>query len=246
MTPALNVADNVRERESLRKMSLIDPTQKEIMEEQKAFLKGKSLKYKLSYFAEYYLKGTIVAIIILICLISLVRTMMNNKDHDLYVLFINSVGNLEASEFEDIAGTNKDKSEIVFDDSLYIDLSANDNASYLSLQKWVALMAAGDCDVMLADFPTMSNYASQGFYMDLREAFSPEELNALGDRVIWSDIYDEDGNPTGETYPSMIDVTDSARLNSVPVFLLDKVVFTIAASTERLDTAKLFFDYINN
>ena len=172
--------------------------------------------------------------------------MMNNKDHDLYVLFINSVGNLEASEFEDIAGTNKDKNEIVFDDSLYIDLSANDNASYLSLQKWVALMAAGDCDVMLADFPTMSNYASQGFYMDLREAFSPEELNALGDRVIWSDILDEDGKPTGETYPSMIDVTDSARLNSVPVFLLDKVVFTIAASTERLDTAKLFFDYINN
>lgn len=227
-------------------MSLIDPTQKEIIEEQKAFLKGKPLKYKLSYFAEYYLKGTVIAIIILICIISLIRTMLNNKDHDLYVLFINSVGNLESEEFEDIAGTDKSKNEVVFDDSLYIDLTSNDSSSYLSLQKWVALMAAGDCDVMLADFATMSNYASQGFYMDLREAFSPEELNALGDRVIWSDILDEDGNPTGESLPLMIDVTESARLNSVPVFLLDKVVFTIAASTERLDTAKLFFDYINN
>ena len=227
-------------------MSLIDPTQKEIMEEQKAFLKGKSLKYKLSYFAEYYLKGTIVAVIILICIISLIRTMMNNKEHDLYVLMINSVGNLEASEFEDIAGTDKSKHEIVFDDSLYIDLSTNDSASYLSVQKWVALMAAGDCDVMIADFGTMSNYASQGFYMDLRDAFTEEQLRALGNRVIWSDIYDEDGKPTGETVPYMIDVTHSARLNSVPVFLLDKVVFTIAATTDKLDTAKLFFEYINN
>ena len=227
-------------------MSLIDPTQKEIMDEQKAFLKGKSLKYKLSYFAEYYLKGTIVALIILICLISLIRTMLNNKDHDLYVLLINSIGNLESEEFEDIAGTDRSKSEVVFDDSLYIDLTANDSASYLSVQKWVALMAAGDCDVMLADFGTMANYASQGFYMDLRDVFSSEELNALGDRVIWSDIYDEDGNPTGETLPLMIDVTQSSRLNSVPVFILDKVVFTIAATTDKPDTAKLFFDYINN
>ena len=227
-------------------MSLIDPTQKEIMDEQKAFLKGKSLKYKLSYFAEYYLKGTIVALIILICLISLIRTMLNNKDHDLYVLLINSIGNLESEDFEDIAGTDKSKSEVVFDDSLYIDLTANDSASYLSVQKWVALMAAGDCDVMLADFGTMANYASQGFYMDLRDVFSSEELNALGDRVIWSDIHDEDGNPTGETLPLMIDVTQSSRLNSVPVFILDKVVFTIAATTDKPDTAKLFFDYINN
>ena len=59
----LRFYDNVLRRK-LTNMKLLDPTQKEIINEQKEYLKGKSFKYKLYYYKQYYIVPTIVILAI--------------------------------------------------------------------------------------------------------------------------------------------------------------------------------------
>ncbi len=232
-------------RRKLTNMKLLDPTQKEIINEQKEYLKGKSFKYKLDYYKQYYLIPTIVIIAVAIGLFSIIRSVVTAKDNAANVLFINAYQAPDAAEFEAYLGIDTKKYQVTYDETIKIIEDAMDNATYVSLQKWIAVIAANDCDVMLGDAPTLNKYEISSFYMDLRDFLSEEELNALGDRVIWGNIYDSDQNPTGETAPLYIDVTDSKVLNDNYCYPeVEKVLYSVAVNTKRPENAKLFLDYL--
>lgn len=225
-------------------MGIIDPTQKEIIEEQKAYLKGKSLKYKLSYYAQYYLAGTIAAVIILVVLIMLIKTYIDNKPNALYAVYLNSINTPEVEEFIDYAGIDTSKNQVTYDETISINVDTADQNSYVGVQKLFAIITAKEGDVMLGDFKTMCSYASSSFYMDLRDIYSEAELEALGDRVVWDWIYDDEGNPTSEKAPQYIDISDSKVLYDNLCYAHKELLISFFGNTERIEMGKTFVDYL--
>ncbi|MCQ2520132.1 MAG: hypothetical protein MJ107_06340 [Lachnospiraceae bacterium] len=224
-------------------MGIIDPTQKEIMDEQKAYLKDKGLKYKLAYFKDYYLKGVLIILVFVFIAGSLLKACIDKKPNGIYVIFLNCLNTPDSNEFAAYAGIDTKELLVNYDTSVTIS-ETNDNASYISAQKWFAVMAAADDDVMIGDYALMERYEEASFFADLRTIYSEEELAAFGDRVVWGDICDSDGNPTGEKAPFFFEVTDSEVLNTNFCFVQEKVYLGIAPNAPRVDAAKLFVKYI--
>ena len=225
-------------------MHLIDPTQKEIMAEQKEYLKGKGLKYKLEYFAEYYLKTTLIILAFLALIVSIVVTIATKKETKCQAVFINCIKAPDQDEFAAYAGIDTKEYEVIFDGAYYIRVDMADSSSYINLQKLVALITAKDVECIVGDYNTVYGYAASEFYGDLRDFFTGEELSALGDKVIYYYFVDEEGNLPGKTAPLFIDVTDSPILKKNDSFGEDRVLLTFAITTQRPTEARQFFDYL--
>ena len=225
-------------------MKFSDPTQQEIREEQKAYLKGKGFKYKFDYFVEYYLKGLLIILVFVIIIISAAVSIIRNKDTACQVIFVNAMNAPDEDEFAEYLGIDTDEYQVVLDTGYIISTSSADNTSYVNLQKLAANMAAKDVEVLLGDYDTIYGYAASDFYADLRNYFTDEELEALGDRVVYYDYMDEDGNLTGESAPLFIDVTDAPKLVENNCFVCDRVLLGFASNTQRPEAAMAFYNYI--
>lgn len=225
-------------------MSFFDPTQKQVRKEQKEFLKDKPFKYKLKYFFDYYLIDVAVIGVFAIIIGSLIYTSLSHKDVASEILFINSINEPDPSGFAEYLGIDDKKEEVIFDGSMYINIDGSDTTSYVNVQKWFALIAAGDVDVMIGDRTTMYHYGNSEFFTDLRDLFTKEELAALGDRVVWYDLEDGDGNKTGESAPYYIDITDSPYLNNNLIYMGAETYLTFAVNSKRPEVQRKFFEYI--
>ncbi len=225
-------------------MGIIDPTQKEIIEEQKAFLKGKSFKYKFEYFMDYYFKFTLAIIAIIVVVILLIRTYVNRKPAGLYAVFINGVNSPLEQEFADYSGMDTSKERVAYDTTMFIDLNNQSQSVLVSSQKLFALVSAGDADVILGDQIVMEAYSTSSFYSDLRDLYTEEELNALGDKVVWGYLFDANGDATGEMAPLFIDVTDSIVLNANDCFYPITIYLSFSANSKHVERSKQFVDYL--
>lgn len=233
-------------------MSFIDPTQKQIMEEQKAFLEGKSFKYKLEYFVTYYLKTVLIIAGAIALVISIIVSIATRKESAGHIIMINSFGQFDTEAFADYVGIDKNKSEITVETECYINPSGSDRESYDNLQRIVAIISAKDAEVIVGDLSTVYSYATSDFFADLNDYFSKEELEALGDKVICYEPLDENDQPTGESIPVFIDITDAPKIVSGGYYyyhsLLDepeRIVFAIVCNTQLPETAMKFYEYIN-
>lgn len=118
--------------------------------------------------------------------------------------------------------------------------SSEDN--YNSMLLLVARVEGRLLDYMILDDFAMEYYIIQDVYLDLREFFTPEELEALGDRVITA-------RAEGETdaWAVAVDITDlpftqdNIRLKNED----DRVYFALSGSTQRLDMCRDAWEYIN-
>lgn len=226
-------------------MQLIDETQKEIREEQKQYLKGKSFKYKFQYFVEYYLKIVIGVCLVMAFIISIIVTVVSAKDNAVQVIFVNATHVPDTEAFAEENAIDTSKYDVTFDNNYYIDISAADEDSYIYLQKIVAIVASKDGDGLVGDYDTLYYLAGNEFYGDLRDYFTEEELDALGDKVIWYDYKDDDGNPTGVSAPILIDVSDSQLLKDSDSYPEGtRIVYGIITNTPRPEMAKKFYEYL--
>ncbi|MCQ2524697.1 MAG: hypothetical protein MJ123_10205 [Lachnospiraceae bacterium] len=214
----------------------------EIKEQQKT-LKGKSFKYKWEYFLEYYKWATIAVIIAAIAIFSFIKGVVTAKHDAFYAICVNAITMPSSDAFSEYIEIDTKKEKVVFDTTYsMIDEGGNQN-SYLSLQKMVANIAAGTADVIIGDLDVLQTLAPNEFFADLRNYFSEDELNALGDKVIYSQLKDDDGNLIGEEIPLIINVTDSPLLNSYPFFVYDEG-FGIIANTSRPERCKKFYNFL--
>ena len=153
----------------------------EIREQQKK-LKGQGFKAHLEYFWEYYKIHTIVALIVIIFIITFTRDLLNNKPYAIYSMFINAAGletqDLIQSGYAEYAGIDMNKETILADTSAGFSLANMDNSTVATSEKIMAVMAAKELDVIVADTNTFGHYSALDTYADLREIYSAEELAA--------------------------------------------------------------------
>lgn len=217
--------------------------QQEIREEQKAYLKGKSLKYKLSYFKEYYLKATLIGLAVLAGIISIIYTTTHQKDEVCSVIMVNSVGTPSEEAFGEYLGIDTAKERVFFDNTYYVTQDETNTSSYTSLEKLFAVIAAKGADAILADYDNMFSYCAGGLFGDLRDYFSEEELAALGDKVYYGQV-EEDEGVLSDPIPIGIDVTDAPGLKDPLCFVNDKIFFAVIVNTEHPENAVSLYRYI--
>jgi len=247
----------------------------EIRQQQKK-LKGQGFKAHWDYFWEYYKIHTIVAVIIVIFLVTFIRDITNKKPYALYAMFINNQG-LETQEylqngFINEAGIDTNTEAVLVDTASNYLSNSIDSAAVATSEKIMALLAAKELDVMVADDQVLYHYAAQETFMDLRDVLSADELKKLDENnqimyvdqgyidylaseeysdYITTGKYDEnfediipDKSQMDDPIPAGIILDNSEALTACGAYTDKTPTAAIAVNTQRVDKAREFIEYL--
>ncbi len=153
---------------------------------QRQKLKGQGFKAHWEYFWEYYKIHTIVAIIVLIFVVVTIRDIASKKPYALYTIMVNNMG-METQDilqdgFMKYAEIDTSSQAVLVDTASNYLSSSMDNTVIATSEKIMALLAAHELDVMVANDSVLYHYATQDTFMDMRDYYSADELKELEDK----------------------------------------------------------------
>ncbi len=177
------------------------------IKEQQQKLKGQGFKAVAAYIWDYYKVHFIVAVVAILIIISLVRTLVNNSRPEyINVMVLNATYDLSAGgeglekQLASYAGVDTKTTRLSFDTtSSYAGTDSPDSGSMAVNLKILAQFQAQTLDVMIAPQEVIEEYAPTGGYGDLREYISEEELHKLeadGFEILTVNVYGKD-TPVG-------------------------------------------------
>ena len=159
-------------------------------------LAGKTPKEKFQYFWEYYRIPTLVTILVAAFAANLIYTIVTAKDSALSVLFINGYSEMDTeafmSGFDEYAQIDTKEYSTSLEMNFTIQEEATDQYTMANVQKLMALVAAKELDVIMADTSTFTNYAEPGYFCNLNEVLPQELIDKYQDRFFYYDIPDDD------------------------------------------------------
>jgi len=212
--------------------------------EQNAKLKNASLKDKLAYFKEYYLKTTIVVIICGVMVAYLAYCILTApSDTAFAAYFYNDTGDSSNTELIDgfIEYMNIDTKE----HEAYIDTTMNymPNAGsydvYMSLEKSMAVISTCELDVIVGDTATLDYYAKAECLHDITTILPDDLLTQFEDK-----LYYAKSGESGELIPVGVYVTDSPKLNQYYYYVGQEPVLGFVINSNSIDNAIAFLRYI--
>lgn len=212
--------------------------------EQNAKLKDATLKEKLAYFKEYYLKTTIVVVIVAIFVGHLAYTMITApSDSAFAAFFFNDLGDSSNTELIDgfVAYQNIDTKK----HDAYIDMTMDyfpDNGTpetYMALQKSMAVISTGELDIIVGDTNTIDYFSRGECVHDVTEVL-PDDLLALFEDKIY---YTEFGE-NKELIPAGIYVTDAPKLNPYYGYAGLEPILSFVINSNSIDNAIAFLRYL--
>lgn len=212
--------------------------------EQHMKMKDKSFKEKLHYFWYYYHNHTIITLVSVIVLGSLIFSIASRKDTAFHAIFVNGFFDgddaAEAANLCEYLELDTDKYEAVLDFNFILDFQAMDQYTASNFQKFTAVIAAGDLDVVLMNEEIWDQYGVQDYFMDLSEVLPPEMLEKYEDLFVYQDIPSDN---KGE-YPTAIKVTDAPYLSSKVMYGTRDVYFAVLGNARNIDTSVRFLEYL--
>lgn len=159
--------------------------------EERAQIKNQPFKKKLNYFWTYYKWFVIVGVIVIILIVSGIRSYLDKKEFALYGVCLNAFPLYEeidplAAGFEEFAVINTDKYNVSFNSTLTLTDQMDQNGVNAT-QFITVYIAAKDLDVAVMDPIRFSKYAYQETYLDLRELLDADMLENLSDKLYYVD-----------------------------------------------------------
>jgi len=115
--------------------------------------------------------------------------------------------------------------------------STEDN--YTASMILLARVTSGDLDYIILDKFAMEYYITQDVYLDLREFFTPEELEELGPRVIYARQEDET-----ESWAVAVDISDLPFVQE-NIGTEKQIYFALSGSTKKLDICRDMWNYLH-
>lgn len=215
----------------------------------KADLATMNTKEKLNHLWTYY-KGTLVILAILIALGSIIVTSCRNRNTVTLLTGIGINVNLtdegrqyvEDGYFPRVSqgGLEKVSYSEVHQDSFTN--TATLEESYMGLMSLLALATTEELDYMLMDQTALTNMLPHNIYMDLRNFFTEAELEALGEKVVWMEMGDEEAGYT--LTPVAVDISDTEFAKTATKYG-GKVFFSVVINTPRSETVRDFWTYLH-
>ncbi len=226
-------------------MKSVTPTFRELL----AILKPMSWKARLDYLWTYYKIVPIVLVCLLAVLSTVVTSIQNSKVETLHsgVLFGVSVSEEGAKALSDdllvlLEGNGEDQ-VVNYQTLSYMegndpaDLQANQSTT----MQLIARLTARDVDYVIFTEGSYKNYVHpDGYYEDLRRVLTAQQMEALSDRLVWTEKYEDI-----ESYPVALDISDTEFAkccNRVG----EKLYLVIPIANPNVDRSPLFVDYLLN
>ncbi len=116
------------------------------------------------------------------------------------------------------------------------------NSSYSSVMNTVSMVSSGMLDYLLMSEDALTFFMTQDIFLDLTEFFTTDELEALGDKVIYLQLVDDDGATMSRT-PVAINISNIPFVQDC----LDPVedcYFSLSATSGQLENCRIFWDYL--
>lgn len=166
----------------------------EILAETKK-IKDMTPKQKWEYFLEYYKWWAIGIVVGIICLISMIKDIVNSRQDAFYMVMINAGMDAVyedptkewANELELTLGINQKKYQVSIDPNLTLTNNMDSQMDYSSMEKIMALAGARSLDVMVANTAIFEFYAQSDFYYKLEDILTPEQYERLKPYFYYTD-----------------------------------------------------------
>ncbi|MCC8067244.1 MAG: hypothetical protein LIO94_09125 [Clostridiales bacterium] len=206
-------------------------------------LRSLSWKDRLVYVWDYY-KLQMVIVIAVIAVINIAVTIYKNSQIDtlisIYMVNCNSY-DVDAdeltSDFTDYIGGIGQKEEIELDTTIILDDEDTSNYGMAYQMKFSAVISGQMADVILMDADKYEEYAGWGYFEDLRDVLSEEQLEKWEDRLICLE------NSEGDSVPCALDLTDAAVVEKSGLYS-DTVYGGIVYGSEHLELSLTFFEWM--
>ncbi|WP_022757000.1 hypothetical protein [Butyrivibrio fibrisolvens] len=154
-------------------------------------VRKKGFKAMASYFWDYYKVPTAVIIIIALFSFYLIRDMASNLPYGFYAMMINSTmhpdGEVIGEDFARYAGIDTSSYNVLIDTNQTLSTSSYNTYDVSTQERIMAITAAGDLDVMIADQSVFEQYARDSYMTDLRDLMSEDELKKYDGYIYYVD-----------------------------------------------------------
>ncbi|MDE7271637.1 MAG: hypothetical protein K2N95_01070 [Lachnospiraceae bacterium] len=212
--------------------------------EQNAKLKDAPLKDKFAYFKEYYLKQTIVGIIVLIFAGSLVYSMLTApSDTAFAAFFYNDTGDSSSTEliddFVEYMGIDTKEHDAYIDATMNYLPDSTDQSTYMSVQKSMAVLSTGELDVIVGDTATLDYFAKAECLHDITTVLPNDLLARFSDKLYYAKFGED-----AELIPVGVYVTDSPKLNQYYYYVDMEPILGFVINSNNIDNAIAFLRYI--
>lgn len=211
--------------------------------EQNAKMKGQPFSVKFSYFKEYYLKMTIVITVCIVAVIALIISIVTGPEDTAFgCYFINHTGSVsDETLLQDFVATtdiDTKKNSVFLDTSICYNPNNQDPYAFISIEKIMAIISAGDLDVIVGDEGAINYYAYGSCFSDITTILPPELLEQFQDKLYYYTTEE------GQTIPVAIYVDDSPKLASYGYYKHTPALFGFIANSDRTNYAIAFLRYL--
>ena len=156
-------------------------------------IKKLPLKKRIAYFCDYSLAKYLVTIVLFICIVLIIRTSINGKQHT-PVLSVALINEIYLSDTDTLSDTLKN--ELKLDEDAVVNVTYYNLDEYQNNMSYLAHLSAGSVDVILCSEEFFEESASQGMFADLSTLLSKKELSAYSSQLKEASIVDTDTDGT--------------------------------------------------
>jgi len=218
----------------------------EIRHQKEEALKNPSLSYRIKYLLDFYKVWIIVAIVSVIVVVSIIKTVAGYRENVLNVAVINANQSVDyaafMSDFELTEGiTQKEEMSI---ESTYC-FTGNSMADYQIEQQFYMSTAAGKIDVIIAPASYFNQYASVGYMCDYKLILDEDTLSKYKDYLLTVDVVsDIDESHTKELAGIELNEISEVIKNEWYPDTDEPVYFGITVESKNREHAMDFLSYI--
>lgn len=210
----------------------------------KSDMANMTYKEKLNHIWTYY-KWVLVVVLLLIMAVSVILGSIENKRQ---VMLLGGVTvNVQLSEegkdylnddYLQVVGTGNKRETMVLSHTDIDNITSVYESNYYAVLSLLALCANQEVDYLILDQTGFEAMLIQGAYLHLSEVYTPEELEAMGEKVVFAQNKDE-------TEPSAvaINITDTPFIQK-NAEVKDTVYFVYVANSPRVEACRAFYDYL--
>lgn len=214
-------------------------------------LKPMTGKQRVEHIWEYYKEYMFVALMVIVMLFIVFSSVFKKENE---ILLAGALVNVRVSDegwkyinedyFAHIGGVDG-KQELSISSSFVENLytsASNFDTNYNIIMSIVSMVNAKSLDYLLLDQDSMELYLTQDVMLELTELFTEEEIKALGDKVIYLECEDEDGNIVSRM-PVAVNIADT-RFAQDCMNIEKGCYFAVAVNAPHLDTCRNFWEYL--
>jgi len=214
----------------------------------KVDLKGMTWRQGIDHVWTYYKEFILITVITLIVVIGVGSTILAPKKELLMGgMYANTYLSAEGENylgqayFDYLQGNPKEQEVQQYFRS-FGDFSTS-TQDYEAFQSVISMLYAEKVDYLLMNEASLSPLIGYESLMDLREVFTKEELEQFGTKLRYAQKTDNEGNPTGDTFPVALEITEIPFIQDCRSYN-QKIFLGFATNAPNKDSLRDFWAYL--